>query len=167
MLFVTHNLEEAQDLGDRIGVIHSGRLEQVGRIQEIMLQGNPSQCGFLEKPNVLPCSCERSLGNGLVQVRWAGRRLFVPEDGGVPFTRVAIHPRNVYISPYPPPGPQVNRFRGRIKEIRYAGGMAYMEILVGDERVYAQMTAEQAQSLSLSAENPVYGILKLRALHGC
>jgi len=167
MLFVTHNLEEAQDLGDRMGVITAGRLEQVGGIEEIMFQGKPSECGFLEKPNVLSCTYQESLGNGLVHVRWAGQRLFVPEDAGKPFNRVAIHPRHVYISPYLPPGPRVNRFQGRIKEIRHVAGMAYVEVMVADQRVHAQMTTEQAQSLSLSPGDSIYGILKLRALHGC
>ena len=167
MLFVTHNLEEARDLGDRMGVMAEGELEQVGGIDEIMLQGKSSECGFLEKPNVFCCTYEESLGNGLVHVRWAGRALFVPEDGGKPFNRVAIHPRHVYISPYPPPGPRVNRFQGRIRKIEHKGGMAHVEVMVAEERVHAQMTTEQAQSLSLSTESSVYGILKLRALHGC
>jgi len=66
-----------------------------------------------------------------------------------------------------PQAPTVNRFRGQIKEIRHVGGMAYVEVMVADQRVHAQMTTEQAQSLSLSPEDSVYGILKLRALHGC
>jgi ABC-type sugar transport system ATPase subunit len=167
MLFVTHNLEEAQDLGDRMGVMTSGSLEQVGDVQEIMLQGKPSECGFLERPNVLSCTYQESLGNGLVHVRWANQSVFVPEDGEKSFNRVAIHPRHVYVSPYPPPGPQVNRFRGRIKAIRHVGGIAHVEIKVADQQVHAQMTTEQAQALSLSSGDPVYGILKLRALHGC
>ena len=122
MLFVTHNLEEARDLGDRMGVMTDGRLEQVGGIQDIMLQGKPSECGFLEKPNVLSCIYQESLGNGLVHVQWAGRRLFVPEDGGKPFNRVAIHPKNVYISPYPPPGPRVNRVSGADQGNQAYGG---------------------------------------------
>ncbi len=167
MLFVTHNLEEARELGDRMGVMNEGKLEQMGGIDEIMFQGKPSESGFLEKPNVLCCTYEESLGNGLVRVKWAGRPLFVPEDGGEAFERVAIHPKDVYISPYPPPGPRVNRFRGRVRNIEHKGGMAHVEVMVAEERVHAQMTTEQARSLSLSTENPVYGILKLRALHGC
>jgi ABC-type molybdate transport system ATPase subunit len=61
----------------------------------------------------------------------------------------------------------VNRFQGRIREIRHVGGMANVEVMVEDQCVRAQMTTEQAQALSLSPEDPVYGILKLRALHGC
>jgi ABC-type sugar transport system ATPase subunit len=167
MLFVTHNLEEARDLGDRMGVITKGKLEQAGGIDEIMFQGKPSENGFLEKPNVLCCAYEESLGNGLAHVRWAGRPLFVPEDGGEAFNRVAIYPKDVYISPYPPPGPRVNRFQGRIGKIEHRGGMAHIEVLVAEERVHAQMTTEQARSLSLNTDNSVFGILKLRALHGC
>lgn len=167
MLFVTHNLEEAKDLGDRMGVMNEGELQQTGGIDEIMFQGKSSECGFLEKPNVLCCTYEESLGNGLVHVKWAGRPLFVPEDGGEAFNRVVIHPKDVYISPYPPPGPRVNRFQGRIRKIEHKGGMAHIEVLVAEERVDAQMTTEQARSLSLSNDNSVYGILKLRALHGC
>jgi ABC-type Fe3+/spermidine/putrescine transport system ATPase subunit len=167
MLAVTHNLEEAQDIGDRMGVLNEGKLEQVGDVREIMLQGRSTPSGFLEKANVLPCTCRDRLRNGLIQVQWAGGPLFVPEDGNRLFDSVAIHPRHVYISPYPPPGPQVNRFRGRISDVRHVGGMAHVEVAVGDQAIHAQMTTEQAQALSLSTGDSIYGILKLRALHGC
>jgi len=166
MLAVTHNLEEAQDLADRIGVLTNGTLEQIGGVQEVMLQGTISEEGFLERSNVLHCTFQESLGNGLAHVRWADQALFVPEDGDNPFDRVVIHPRHVYISPYPPPGPQVNRFQGRIRDIRHVGGMAHVEITVGDQQIHAQMTTEQAHGLSLSSGDSIYGILKLRALHG-
>ena len=116
---------------------------------------------------MLSCVYQESLGNGLAHVRWAGQHLFVPEEVPKPFDKVAIHPRHVYISPYPPPGPQVNRFQGRIKRIRHDRGVAHLEVVVEDQCVYSQMTTQQAQSLSLSAEDCVYGILKLRALHAC
>ena len=150
-----------------MGVMTLGKLEQIGEIDEVMFQGKPSECGFLEKPNVLCCTYKQSLGNGLVHVKWAGRPLFVPEDGGEAFHRVVIHPKDVYISPYPPPGPRVNRFQGRIRKIEHKAGMAHVEVMVAAERVHAQMTTEQARSLSLCTDNDVYGILKLRALHGC
>lgn len=167
MIFVTHDLEEARDLGDRIGVLVDGRLKQVGDIEAVMFRGTPGHSDFLEKPNILPCTHLKRLGNGLVQVQWADQGLFVPEDGGKPFSRVRIHPRDVYISPYHPPGPRVNRFKGRIKDIRHAAGMAHVDLVVSDQPLHVEMTSEQAQALSLSQGDPVYGILKLRALHGC
>lgn len=93
--------------------------------------------------------------------------LFVPEDSGTPFYRVAIDPGDVYISPYPPPGPRVNRFQGRIKNIQYAGGMARVEVRVTDQRLHARMSTDQARALHLRPGDTIYGILKLRALHGC
>ena len=150
-----------------MAVISGGELEQAGEIGEIMLQGKLSQCGFLEKPNVFCCRYEEDLGNGLAHVRWAGKSLFVPQEGGEPFNRVAIHPKNVYISSHRPPGPPVNRFEGRIERLEHSRGMARVTVRVADERVLALMTIEQAEALSLYTDDPVYGILKLRALHGC
>lgn len=167
MLFVTHDLEEARELADRMGVMMDGRLEQVGGIEELMFQGKPGHSDFLEKPNIFSCTYLKRLGNGLVHVQWANQDLFIPEDGGKPFSRVFIHPRDIYISPYPPPGPPVNRFYGRITDMRHAAGMAHVDVAVMDHHVHAEMTAEQARSLSLSEGDSVYGILKLRALHGC
>ncbi|EFK07191.1 putative molybdate ABC transporter, ATP-binding protein [delta proteobacterium NaphS2] len=167
MLFVTHNLEEAEELGDRMGVISGGELEQAGEIDEIMLQGKRSQCGFLEKPNVFCCRYEEDLGNGLAHVRWAGKSLFVPQEDGKSFSRVAIHPKDVYVSPHRPPGPPVNRFEGRVERLELSRGMARVTVRVAGERILALMTIEEAEALSLSIEDPVYGILKLRALHGC
>ena len=36
VLFVTHNLEDAIQLGDRIALMHEGRLEQVDTAQNLM-----------------------------------------------------------------------------------------------------------------------------------
>ncbi len=166
-LFVTHNLEEAAELGNRMGVMTDGELEQVGEVDELMFQEKLVESGFLEKPNVFSCRYEADLGNGLSRVEWAGKPLFVPEEGGKPFNRVAIDPKDVYISSHRPPGPSVNRFEGRIERIEHNEGMARVAVRVADEYIFALMTTEQAEALSLSAEDSVYGILKLRALHGC
>ena len=112
MLFVTHNLEEAQDLGDRMGVM-SVRVNwnRVGGIDDIMLQGRPSQCGFLEKPNVLGCVYEGSLGNGLVHVKMgrqtplcARRRWKTVQPGGHSSKRCLCFP----LSAAGPPGKPVS-----------------------------------------------------------
>lgn len=38
IIFVTHDLFEALRLGDRIGVMHEGRLEQIGSKEELLTQ---------------------------------------------------------------------------------------------------------------------------------
>ena len=38
IVFVTHDINEALRLGDRIAVMHKGNLEQIGSSQELLLQ---------------------------------------------------------------------------------------------------------------------------------
>jgi ABC-type Fe3+/spermidine/putrescine transport system ATPase subunit len=165
-LFVTHNLEEAQELGDQIGVLQDGRLEQRGRPGEIFLSPLEGSDRFLQRPNILTCSERKRLGNGLMEMTWAGRSIFVPDEGK-PFDRVAIHPQHVYISRIPPPGPAINRFQAHIKAIREQKGYARILLNVDEESLEAEMSSENLATLNLRVGDPVVGILKLRALHGC
>lgn len=163
-LFVTHNLREAQELGDRIAVMRKGRLEQILGPDEILF-GQGDDNGFLERPNLLPCRETVSLGNGLVQVRWAGFKILVPDEGRE-FTHLAILPQEVFISPLPPPGPPVNRFIGTVKDMRENDGAAQVTVQVGTETLCAEMSPEHLAAMRLEPGDQVHGILKLRALRG-
>ena len=165
-LFVTHNLEEAQDLGDRIAIIRDGMLEQVGHPDDLLLETERDKYVFPEKPNLLSCTDQKPLGNGLIEMHWAGIRLFVPDEGKG-FDRVAIHPQQVYISRLPPPGPEINRFHAMVRDIRQNAGMAKVSLEIGDEMIEAEMSQDHLEALRISIGDPVFGILKLRALHGC
>jgi ABC-type Fe3+/spermidine/putrescine transport system ATPase subunit len=165
-LFVTHDLKEARELADRIGVLKEGRLVQIVEPHDFWLQSLPEKESFLEQPNIL-CICnQRKTGNGLVEVEWAGHRFYVPDEGKE-FERVAIGPRDIFISSIAPPGPSVNRFQGRIRQITETGGIAVIELEVGNETVDVEITVDYLRTLNLSIGDNVSGILKLRALHGC
>jgi ABC-type sulfate/molybdate transport systems ATPase subunit len=164
-LFVTHNLREARELGDRIAVFHKGRLEQTARPDEIWFTpGEESE--FLEKPNLLPCRNQVSLENGLVQVQWAGFNILVPDEDRT-FTHLAILPREIYISPLPPPGPPTNRFVGTVKEIREKEGAVQVSVQVGTEVLFVEISPDHLSAMRLAEGDRVHGILKLRALRGC
>ncbi|MBN2125050.1 MAG: ABC transporter ATP-binding protein [Deltaproteobacteria bacterium] len=163
-LFVTHNLEEAQELGDRIGILRSGALEREGRPVEIFLS-DPGNGAFLERPNVLSCKYEGALETGLVRIRWAGMSLYVPDEGKV-FDRVGVNPRQVYVSAIPPPGPPINRFRARVGKIRKEGETVHLLLQIGQETLVSAMPAAHLATLNLSIGDEVYGILKLRGMHG-
>ena len=164
-LFVTHNLREAQELADRIGVLMEGRLVQVVEPTELWIKGDQDQGAFIEQPNILCVSNPRATGNGLIEVEWAGFRFFVPDEGKH-FERVLIQPRDIFISTLPPPGPPINRFNGRVKKILEVGGMARLAIGVVDQNIDAEISIEYLKTLNLSIGDQVCGILKLRALHG-
>lgn len=163
-LFVTHNLHEAQELADRIAVLRDGRLERTCRPDEIWFTaGRDGE--FLERPNLLACEDPVSLGNGLVQVQWAGLSILAPDEGRK-FTRLAILPHEVYLSLLPPPGPPINRFTGTVREIRENDGTMQVTVQLGNETLRAEISRDQLSAMSLAPGDHVHGILKLRALHG-
>ncbi len=68
-LFVTHEQEEAFDLGDRVAVLHGGRLEQLGAAEE--LYERPASlfvATFVGRANVLRGAIARALGAGAGQL---------------------------------------------------------------------------------------------------
>jgi ABC-type sulfate/molybdate transport systems ATPase subunit len=164
-LFVTHNLQEARELGDRIAVLRKGRLEQTGRPDEIWF-ARREEGGFLEKPNLLPCRDQVSLQNGLVQVQWAGLKVLVPDEDRE-FSHLAILPNEVYISPLPPPGPPINRFVGTVKEIGENEGAVQVSVEVGEETLFVEISQDYLTAMGLATGDRVHGILRLRALRGC
>ncbi len=84
-VFVTHEQEEAFDLGDRIAVLHDGRLEQVGTAEE--LYERPATlfvATFVGRANVFHGAAARTFGapDGAVVVVRPQRFQFA--DAGVP-----------------------------------------------------------------------------------
>lgn len=165
-LFVTHNLREAREIADRIGVLKEGALIQIVNPDELWLNADRGKGSFLERPNILNVSNQRKSVNGIIEVEWAGFRFFVPDEGKS-FERVAIRPRDIFISTLDPPGSPVNRFQGIVKDIKETGGIATIVIGVRDEEISVEITMEYLKALNLKTDDHVCGILKLRDLHGC
>jgi ABC-type Fe3+/spermidine/putrescine transport system ATPase subunit len=165
-LFVTHNLREAQEMADRIGVLKEGVLIQVINTDALWLNAESGKGSFLEQPNILCVSNQRKSGKGIIEVEWAGLRFFVPDEGK-DFERVAIRPRDIFISTLDPPGSTVNKFQGIVKDIKETGGMADIKVEIGNEEIMVEITVDYLKALNLATGDRVCGILKLRDLHGC
>ena len=79
LLYVTHDHEEALAVADRVAVMRAGRIEQVGRPQEIY--GQPRTgfvADFIGIANIMAC---RVLSAADGTVEWQGRRLRAMVDG--------------------------------------------------------------------------------------
>ena len=101
-VFVTHEQEEAFDLGDRIGVLNLGRLEQVGTPDD--LYERPASlfvATFVGRANVLHGATARALGGSDGQVLVIRPEQLRFADGGLP---------------------------GLVRERRYTGAAAYYQV---------------------------------------
>lgn len=161
---VTHNQIEAEEMADRIAILNNGKLEQVDAPHEIFFAPkNTVVSDFIGAPNILVCDSCRTLIQGLMEVNCKGMRIIVPHDGN-PIQRIALFPRDIYISDTEPPGPQVNRVRGVITEIIPAVNTVKLGIRAGENTLRSEMPREIFEEMDLATGKEVFLILKLRRI---
>jgi ABC-type sugar transport system ATPase subunit len=163
-LHITHNQMEAEEIADRIAILNKGRLEQIGQPQEVFFYPESEIVSdFIGALNILECNHCHTLGQGLMEVDCGGMRIVLPHDGD-PVQRIALFPRDIYISDTPPPGPQVNRFKGIITSIKSISATVRLKIKVGENTLQAEMPHDIFEDMDLTVGKEVFLILKLRRI---
>jgi ABC-type Fe3+/spermidine/putrescine transport system ATPase subunit len=163
-VYVTHELAEAEEMGDRIAFMENGYVEQVGRSEQVFFYpANKKVASFIGAPNILECARTRSLGQGLVEATCGQLSILIPHDGR-DVKRVAFFPRDVYVSPIRPPGPEVNRFKGIISNIQKSREFVRLELAVKGTEIIAEVPRHIFEGMGLEKGREVYLILKLRRI---
>jgi len=163
-VYVTHDLGEAEEVADRIAIIYSGCVEQVATPEEVFFYPeNERVSDFIGDPNILNCDCCRGVGQGVMEVICGGLSIIVPHDGNSA-QRIALFPRDIYISDTKPPGPEVNRFKGVITSIDSTSEAVRLKVKVGENSLTAEMPHHIFEDMDLAEGQEVFLILKLRRI---
>jgi molybdate/tungstate transport system ATP-binding protein len=163
-IHVTHNQVEAEEIGDRIAILNCGKLEQIDVPNEIFFTPKSEMVSnFVGGLNILDCETCRSIGPALVEVKCGSMHIILPHDEGL-VQKIAISPRDVYVSDIAPPGPSVNRFKGIVVGIKQTGVIVELEIKVGENTIRSETTTDLFTNMGLSVGSMVFIILKLRRL---
>jgi len=163
-IYVTHDLYEAEELGDRIAIMFNGRIEQVGAAREIFFYPvNERVSRYIGAPNIMECEAEQDLGHGLLEVLCYGMRIVMPKEGAA-VRRIAFLPRDVYVSPIRPPGPEVNRFRGVISEVKVLSEVVRLCVNVATNSIWAELPLPIFEAMGLEKDREVFVIIKLRGI---
>ena len=111
-IHVTHNLIEAEEMADRMAILNMGAVEQVGAPEEVFFDPRTETVAdLIGTPNILDCDRVKPIGHGLVEAMCGGMSIILPlHDGGI--KKIALFPRDIYVSAQKPPGPEINRFQG-------------------------------------------------------
>jgi len=161
-IYVTHDQIEAEEMADRIAVIHNGCLQQVGTPGDVFFHPRTEEVSdFIGQPNILDCESSRILAVGLVEVKCGGVPIVVPHHGDS-VRKIAIFPKDIYVSVEDPPGPDINRFKGMITEIIPAGPLTKLRIRVGRNEMISELRNDVFETLDLDQGTKVFLILKLR-----
>jgi ABC-type Fe3+/spermidine/putrescine transport system ATPase subunit len=163
-VFVIHDLLGAEEIADRIAIIHKGHIEQVARPEEILFSPQTRVVSeFIGLPNILTCDKSRILSSGLIEVECRGMRIVLPYEGNA-IKKIAIPPHDIYVSDTKPPGPALNRFMGRVLEIIPLQSVARIKIVLGGNTLLAELSSDTLEEMNLQVGQEVHVIVKLRRL---
>ena len=163
-LFVTHDLIEAEEIADRMALIHEGQIEQVGKPKELFFSPKSEKTSeFFGMPNILECEYSNILGQGLVEVSCGGMPIVLPYEGKA-LKKVAIFPRDIHVSTKKPPGPEINRFKGIVSEIESLDFITRVKVKAGGNILLTELPLEVFNEMDLRVGQEVFLILKLRRL---
>lgn len=142
VIFVTHQQEEALSLSERLGVMESGRIIQVGTSYEVYENPvSPFVARFLGDANLLPCRAEKNR-DGILVCLETGETFSLPLFDNIPPGRclLMIRPEDIDLQP---PGPSpLPLISGVIRSFEYLGFINRVEIKTGNCEVKALVSKE-------------------------
>jgi len=163
-LHITHDQIEAEEIADKIAILDVGRIEQVGRPEEVFFYPeSEAVSNFIGTPNILDCDECRTVGQGIMEVDCRGLKIILPHDGNS-IKRIALFPRDIFISDTQGPGLQVNRFKGTITNIKSLGATLKIQVKSGENTLRAEMPRHLFEEMSLEVGKEVFVILRLRRI---
>ena len=96
-LLVTHDYEDAAGLADRVGVLHAGRLVQIGRADELLASPATQFVAEFVGANLLPGTARRGR-DGLTEVELEGGERVVSTDEAEGRVGVVLHPWEIALA---------------------------------------------------------------------
>ena len=164
-IFVTHDAEEAREVGDVVAVMMNGRLRQIGTPDEVF--SNPLDdevAELLGSQNILDCTSCRHLWGDLYEVDCRGMKVVVACEGS-DIKRISIPAKEVYIYADKPVGPRVNTYKGIVLETSWSSqSIAKVKIKVGENVLVAELPREVYDNLDLAVGKEVFLKLKLKSI---
>lgn len=165
VVLVTHDLNEAQLLADRMVVIEKGRALREGTTAEVMTDQEALRAlGIREVAAMLPARLAEHLPDGLSRLETATGPLFLPAVEGAPgdMVRVRILAHEVILSRARPEGLSAqNILAGRVDRIVEGRGPAVtVHVAIGEDEVLARITRRAADRMALRPGDAVHAVFK-------
>ncbi len=162
-LMVTHSRADARALGERVGVMHDGAIQQVGPPDAVF--GRPDSrlvAHFMGGTNIYRGEAER---NGELTRFRDGRLEMVSTAEAEGPCRAVIRPENILLSRRAISSSARNEFRGVVRSVRRDGSTCRVEAEVEGRRMVAVVTPPSVRELALEPGAEVYLSFKAHNVH--
>ena len=165
VVLVTHDMNEAQMLADRMVVIERGRIVRGGTTAEVMADPDALRAmGIREVAAMLPAVVVEHGDDGLTRLDATTGPLFLPGIEAAPGVRVRVRimAHEVILSRVRPEGLSAqNIIAGRVARVAPGTGPGVMvHVDVGGHEILARITRRAADQMALTPGDTVHAILK-------
>jgi len=151
-LLVTHDFSEAAQLGDRVGVIDSGRVVQEGTASELAATPRSAFVADFTGAVVLTGVARRG-PDGLTLVELDGGGTVLSTDAGEGAVAASVYPWEIAVEPSestPPPGSAQNHLAAEVLSVTRVGNRVRLG-LAGPQPLAAEITGVSADQLGVRA----------------
>jgi molybdate transport system ATP-binding protein len=170
VLYVTHNLDDAFAIGQRLAVVRDGRIEQIGQLDDVFTRpANRRVLDILGIPNVMSARVVESSPAQLL-LDWDGLLLAAPPVDLAPGAEVTayIRPEDIrLIYPERPLSREVaqNHLRGTVVERRPGRHVHQLQVALPDgQRLEVVYLASAYTTLTLTPGAPVQLALRKESI---
>ncbi len=165
VVLVTHDMNEAQLLADRMVVIEAGKMVAEGPTGTVMSDpGALRAMGIREAAATVPATIESHDSEGMTRLITSGGPLWLPRVEGVPGSRVRVRimAHEVILARVRPEGLSAqNILPVRIIDLQAGVGPAVMvRLAFGDDTILARITHRAVRTLALQPGDEIHAVLK-------
>jgi molybdate/tungstate transport system ATP-binding protein len=160
VVHVTHDLEEAMSLGDRIGVMLDGCMRQCGTPEELFRKPSSQEVAdFLGMRNIVPVSCE---SKGMCK---AGDLEIHAAEVTNSVSHVWIRPEEIVLSKEPFTSSARNQFKGRVIDWEPSGMLLGVHLSCDGLVLTALITYASFKELAIEQGLELYVTFKSSSVH--
>ncbi len=145
VVYVTHDQDEAMQLSDRIALMRSGKLVDLGDPRRLYLEPRSAfGAKFLGRTHLHRAKVREVSGTGSVVQTTFGDLMIdgVRASAGIDML-LMIRPEHVEVEPQSSTRPSANSFEARIVSMRFSGRTVLYEAAIGGERLEALTTSSR------------------------
>lgn len=162
-LMVTHSRAEARALGERVGVMHGGTIQQVGPPDAVFARPDSRLVAhFTGGTNIYEGEAERD--GALTRFRDGALEMVSTAEAEGP-CRAVIRPENMVVSREAISSSARNEFRGELRSVRRGGNTCRLEAEVDGRTMVAVVTPPSVRELGLEPGAEVYMSFKAHNVH--
>ena len=164
-LYVTHDQEEALTMSDRVAVMRSGKIVQIGDPHEIYEEpADTYVADFLGVSNLMQVEVVERRAGSRCQVRLGESALSVEQGvaDGLGKAYCVIRPERIRIEPFGSPGP--NRVPAMVERLVYVGSATQVMLRLAPGELLQALVQNDGSHTQLAQGTPVHAFLAPDAL---